>query len=293
MKRYQLWVGLACSLASLGRAAPARAGIEECGNIDIDANATCTLEVEGGCEAKCKPLAVEAACAGQLELSCRSRCDVEADLSCTAACNLGSCVADCTIDPPRFDCTAECNLQADAECAGQCQANADQSECEASCKATYSASCDAQCQGTPPSASCEAKCQARCDADCTAKANVDCQVDCQAEGYVDCKARVKGGCDVACSSPEGALFCDGQYVDPRGELQQCIDALRAQLDIQVEARGTASSDCAGNTCSGEAEGSASASCDLGPGAPAAGTPGALCLLLAAAGAVGARWRKKR
>ena len=293
VKSKHLWVGLFCSLAALGRSAPALAGIEECGNINVDADATCTVEVEGGCEGQCTPVTVQAACAGELELGCRGRCDVDAELSCTATCNIASCVAECDIDPPEFDCTAECNVQAEAECAGQCEADADRRQCEASCKATYSASCDASCQGTPPSASCQAKCEARCEADCSARANVDCQVACQAEGYVACETRVQGGCEVACSRPEGALFCDGQYVDPERELQECIDAIEARLDIEVEARGSASSDCSGNTCSGDVEGEASASCDLGSGAPGAGAPGALGLLLAAAGAAGARLRRKR
>ena len=139
---------------------------------------------------------------------------------------------------------------------------------------------------------CQAKCEARCAADCSAQANVDCQVDCQAEGYVECKTRVQGGCEVACSRPDGALFCDGQYVEAR-ELDECIAAIEAELDIEVEARGSASSDCSGNRCEGNAEGSASASCAMESGAPTAGAPGAMGLLLALAGVVGARLRRKR
>jgi hypothetical protein len=117
-------------------------------------------------------------------------------------------------------------------------------------------------------------------------------VDCQSEGYVECKARVEGGCEVACSRPEGALFCDGQYVDHGGNLEECIAAIEAAVDIEVQT--SAEGDCSGNTCSGSAEGSATASCNLGsgPGDDASGA-GALLGLLAAAGMAGARMRRGR
>src|SRR5262245_56997770 len=80
VKKHHLWVGLYCSLAALGAAAPAFASIEECGDINIDPDATCTVEVEGGCEAQCTPVHVEAACAAELEVDCRGQCDVDANL---------------------------------------------------------------------------------------------------------------------------------------------------------------------------------------------------------------------
>jgi hypothetical protein len=295
VKRKFILVSISMVALSVGAAEPAFAGIEACGDINIEADAECTVLVEGGCEAQCTPVTVEAACAGELEVDCRGECDVEAEASCTATCNVASCVAECTVDPPSFECSAECNLQAEATCQGECQANANRRECEASCKATYSASCDASCERTPGSASCQAKCEASCEADCSARANVDCQVSCQSRGYVDCKARVQGGCEVACREPEGAIFCDGQYVDDGGNLQACADAIRSALAIEVDvtASGSATSECSGGTCAGSAEGKASASCDLGSAPPDAQNPGALLALIAAAGVTGARLRRRR
>jgi hypothetical protein len=291
VKRKFILVGIWAAALGLGTTERAFAGIEACGNINIEANAECTVELEGGCEALCTPVKVEAACAGELEVDCRGQCDVEAQASCTATCSVGTCVADCNIDPPSFNCSAECNLQADANCSAECQANGNRSECEASCKATYSASCDSSCERTPGSASCQAKCEASCAADCSAKANVDCQVSCQSRGYVDCKARVQGGCEVACREPEGAIFCDGQYVDDGGNLQACADAIREAVDIQVETSGSAESDCAGNTCSGSAEGTASASCAIAQAPREADNSGALLALLAAVSVTVARLRR--
>src|SRR5438105_1420269 len=69
---------------------------------------------------------------------------------------------------------------------------------------------------------CQAKCEASCSGSCTAKANVDCDVSCQATGYANCEAMLTGGCQAQCTTPQGALFCDGQYVDTGNNLQQCI-----------------------------------------------------------------------
>ena len=79
---------------------------------------------------------------------------------------------------------------------------------------------------------------------------------------------------MACKGDEGALFCNGQYVDTGNNLQACVDALRAALDIQVEGKAEAHSECAGgNGC--RAEGRATAEVSSGcsvvwPGTPSRG-----------------------
>jgi hypothetical protein len=122
-----------------------------------------------------------------------------------------------------------------------------------------------------------AKCQASCSGSCTAQANVNCNVSCQAMGYANCEAMLSGGCTAQCMTPQGALFCDGNYVDTGNNLQNCIDELKSALNITVMA--SASGNCSGNQCMGQAQ--ASASCiasDVGSGA--SGTGG---LLFAGAG----------
>lgn len=114
---------------------------------------------------------------------------------------------------------------------------------------------------TPAEANCQAKCDASCSGSCKAEANADCQIDCQASGFADCKVDVEGGCKGHCNEPEGALFCDGQYVDAGNNLQECIAALKALLNIEVYADGSAM--CSGNTCT--AEGVAGCSCTANGG----------------------------
>lgn len=135
----------------------------------------------------------------------------------------------------------------------------------------------------PAEVDCEGKCQAACTGSCEAQANIDCQIDCQADGYVDCRADLQGGCEVSCKRPEGALFCDGQYVDVGARLEECVAALRTLLDVMVYAHGEA--ECVGNTC--HARGEVGCSCDV-DAAPEAGL-----LALVGLGFLARRRRRER
>jgi hypothetical protein len=74
---------------------------------------------------------------------------------------------------------------------------------------------------------CQEKCQQSCRGIQTAKVNMDCQLKCYTvERYTNCSAKLTGGCQTQCQAQKGALFCDGQYVDAGGNLQQCLDALK-------------------------------------------------------------------
>ena len=161
----------------------------------------------------------------------------------------------------------------------------------ASCQATASAECEASCEATPPSADCRAQCEASCTGQCTAQARAECQIDCQSDGYADCKFDAQGGCEAECSAPEGALFCDGQYVDHGGNAEECIASLEAWIKskVDVKATGSAMGECKNGTCEAEAEGEASASCATVPGG-AAGSGVALVGMILAGAAIGRRRR---
>jgi hypothetical protein len=260
-------------LASLAVACPvvlapalAHAGLEACNNIDIRANAQCKLEASGGCTAQCEPTHFRAACAGKLTAQCDGECSVSADVQCKASCE-GSCTGQCTANPGSFDCrgscTATCDADCDARCSGSAGGGSASGSCKAQCEANCGAKCDAQCTGTLPNASCEGKCAASCEGSCRAKASAQCQIDCQARLEGSCTAELEGGCKARCQTPKGALFCDGQYVDTGDRLDECIEALKAALHIKVE--GSASGECSGNQCTGEAEGSVS--CAASPRTP--------------------------
>ncbi|MBM4359435.1 MAG: hypothetical protein FJ096_15130, partial [Deltaproteobacteria bacterium] len=88
-------------------------------------------------------------------------------------------------------------------------------------------------------------------------------------------------CKAQCSKPEGALFCNGQYVDS-DDLGACIEALAA---IEIEVSGSAQ--CSGNTCSAEG----SVSCAASPLVPGSGSAAALVGVALAGMAVAGRRRR--
>jgi hypothetical protein len=240
-------------VAAVGALAPepARAGIGACGDIHVEAEAMCEVVAPGiECEGMCEPLSVRAACAASLAADCRGECPELPSVECSGSC-MGGCEAECTnLEPGEFDCQGSCEADCGGRCAASCNANEDRAGCEASCQGSCGASCEGHCNVELPEADCMAHCEASCEGSCEADANFECQVDCQAMGQADCEADVSGGCDVQCQGEEGALFCDGQYVDHGNNLDECLAALREGLDIEVQAEASGmasaelSSDCA-------------------------------------------------
>lgn len=231
----------------------ANAGLGACGDIHVEASAECEVLVGVECEAQCRPVSFEAQCAAELYAACEADCQGSIEVGCSGTCE-ADCNAECSVDPGRFDCKANCFAEGRASCEGSCS----DSQCYASCEATLEAECSASCDVVPPSAECTGRCEASCEGYCQARSDLQCQIDCQAGGYVDCQASLSGGCEAECNG-EGALFCDNQYIDHGGNLQECIDSLRALLDIEV--MGEASGSCGNGRCEGMASGSVSCSVD--------------------------------
>lgn len=239
----------------------AHAGIEACGNIDVSANATCEVAVEGGCTAKCEPVNFTVSCAAELYATCDGSCTATATAQCTGSCQT-SCEAECNVDPGSFDCEGACRADCSADCSGQCAASATRADCEASCSSTCSGECSSQCNLTPAQADCMAQCQSCCSGSCDAQANMSCQIDCQATGYAECRTNLQGGCEAQCTKPEGALFCDGQYVDAGNRLEDCLNYLEDVLKIDVQGYARGNANCENGTCT--AEGEAGISCATAP-----------------------------
>jgi hypothetical protein len=118
-------------------------------------------------------------------------------------------------------------------------------------------------------------------------------VNCQSDAYGECQADVQGGCKADCANPRGALFCEGEYVDHNGTVDECIAALKAALPtITVDASAQGESSCSGSSCQASGEAEASASCAFAHGNGGAGALGALGMF-AALGAVFMRRRSAR
>ena len=266
------------------------ANLSACGNIELAANAKCEMRVEGGCVASCEPVSFRVQCAADLYVGCNGQCNAQVEASCTASCQAG-CQAECQVDPGAFECSASCRADCGASCDARCAADPNSAQCAASCEATCGGECDARCEATPPSADCEAQCQACCTGSCDAKANIDCQIDCQADGFVSCESELKGGCEVACQKPDGALFCDGQYVNVGDQIDQCVAQLESLLQIKVEGYASGNAQCSDGRCT--AEGEAGVSCAQSPGNTSSGAAAILGAIAAFGLALGRRKNEKK
>ncbi|HVW26289.1 MAG TPA: hypothetical protein VHC69_13050 [Polyangiaceae bacterium] len=281
----------AVALATVLAAAPARAGIAACGNIDVTADAKCTANVDpGGCEAQCTPPSFEAACAAKLEAQCETMCNKLPDVSCTGSCQ-GDCETECNAQPATFDCEGNCTANCNGDCQSKCSSSSNSTDCEAQCNATCSSECHGQCTATPAEVDCKGKCEASCQGSCKVDANFDCQTTCQGQGFVDCKTNVQPGiCKAQCQEPHGAIFCNGQFVDNGGNAEQCIDALKAYLSSHVVVNAAGSAMCTSDDVC-EAQGKVSCHCST-PARRGGSTSGLLAIagLLGLAGALRLRRR---
>lgn len=233
----------------------ATTGPEACGGIDFWAVSECHFEFEGGCEASCEPLSFSAACDGQ--------CSIAIDGGCTASCN-AECVAECEYNPAQFSCEASCSSDCYAAASAHCGSD---SGCYSYFEASCSAQCQAECSYVPASASCQSRCDASCSASCDLEANAECEIE--------CTSSLEGGCLLDCQQPEGALFCDGQYI-PVQDLPACLQYLWENFEIGVEA---------------EASAELTMSCAVADPGPAGGAGAALWLAGLALGAVALRRRR--
>lgn len=292
----------------IGSSDEASAGLADCGNIHVEAEASCEARIAAECTAQCEPINFTAACSGQLYAECEGECSAEIEASCTASCE-GECEASCEVEPGDFECEGECYGECQAECNGNCSAHAeaecegsdDQAACEAeasarcegSCDATCDGECGVSCDGTPIEADCEAKCEASCEGQCSAEANADCQIDCQADGFVECETELEGGCTAQCETEDGAIFCDGEYVDHGDNFADCVEALNAVLlaNVKLSAEGSSDSSCTGNRCEAEAEGTAKAETNCSISEPKSSRPGVA--LWAALGLLGLTLSRRR
>jgi MYXO-CTERM domain-containing protein len=115
---------------------------------------------------------------------------------------------------------------------------------------------------------------------------MDCQLNCQSKGYLDCRTNLQGGCETACTQPDGALFCDGQYMDVGSQIDQCVAALEAAFQIEVTGYANGNAQCSGGSCTANAE--AGISCAQSRGDTSGSALGVLGALAAFGLALGRR-----
>src|SRR5207244_2079954 len=107
MKRALSFAATGLCLALGAWSGNAHAGLSSCGDINVEADATCEVEVQGGCTVHCAEPQLQVACSAKLEASCQGMCTADADVKCTGSCDVKGCEAKCNVDPGSFDCNAE------------------------------------------------------------------------------------------------------------------------------------------------------------------------------------------
>lgn len=203
-----------------------------CGSFDFSGGLDCKIQVSGGCSANCSSLKFEAACTG----GCTATpVDAGPDSGCVDPCG-AQCVKQC--DPAHLDCFVGCHNECDEPTVAECKQSTPNADCVSEAKAHCDMHCKESCK-IPPS-NCEEHCNRCCTGSCTTQVNYSCDTKCFAD--------VKGGCDVHCAKPEGALFCNGQYVNA-GDVEACISYLVQQgVSVDVSARGSVQ--CSLQGCAG-------------------------------------------
>lgn len=244
--------------------------IQACGNIQVRSNSSCQVILDPpSCNLQCQPLRMRAACSAKLAVACQGHCDAQVRVGCQDHC-ADVCLPQCRLDAGNFSCQAQCRGGCEIACSARCQSKTQasgqgasfQARCESSCRAQCGTTCSGGCTGDTPSLSCEQRCDKVCLPQCQAKANIDCQVDCQSSGFARCEAELQGGCEAKCRSGQGALFCDGQFVNTQelhDDLRGCVGALNGLLITKV--KGYANASCDGK---GRCEAEAGISCNVAP-----------------------------
>jgi MYXO-CTERM domain-containing protein len=249
------------------RAADGGSGPNPCGNFDFTAGISCKIQVSGGCSANCSPLRFEAACTGM--------CGATADTMCVDNCGT-TCVAMC--NPALLDCFKGCHDECDGPTVEICKKDHPNEDCATNARAQCDVHCNDSCK-VPPN-SCQEHCNKCCTGSCTTQINFACDFSCFAD--------VKGGCDVQCQKPEGAIFCNDQYVHA-SDVKACITYLATQgIKVDASATGTVGCDLSGCHESGSSKG-----CSVSPSSAAGGASGVAALLGLAAALVRSRSRKRR
>jgi hypothetical protein len=222
---------LSAAVVVFAASSPARAAREDlgpCGTFDFSDGLNCKLEVSGGCTGKCAPLQVTAACQGGCTAS-------STQSNCTNNCGT-QCIKEC--NPKMLDCFVGCHAECDGPVEAQCKAKGGVQDC----KVQAQAQCDMHCKDSckiPPS-NCDEHCNTCCTGACDTQLNFDCDLKCT----VDVQAK----CDVACKKPEGAVFCNGQYVNAT-DVKACVTYL-ATRNIKVDTSASGSVTCTGTDCAG-------------------------------------------
>lgn len=246
------------ALVSLLAAPAAAQGIEECGNVYVESDANCGYLYDEECTESCTVGNVYDACAAITYPTCDQECTPVLEQSCVETCRT-TCDPDCETLPAGAateNCFGLCFEECQGDCDAVCADVDDEEACEASCGYTCSVNCEGRCDEVGNDDTCDTTCTSACSGACEADSEQECQIDCQLREREACEAAVIARCETDCGGTDGALFCDGKYVDHQDNLEQCVDYLEGFVDGGVDVDPDANIDCEeddGTECAGDAE----------------------------------------
>ena len=270
-------------------AARARA-VDACGGITLPEGASCEVVQGSRCMPRCGSAGYERACAPLLYEGCagtgaggtggtggEAACALDIDPACVPP-READCLSACA--PETFDCVGYCRVACLAGCAAsRCAGDPSAPTCVA-CEATCRGACEDVCAGAP--ADCAGQCTAAAQGSCISGGYHDCQAACQQGGFEGCAEALRGSCADACagagdSEASGrALFCGGDYVDGRPDVQACIDHLASE-GVQITLV-TDPALCEGPSCGPQDEASSPSACSAGSAGRRAPAAALLALL---------------
>lgn len=250
MKTTNRVVGFGAFLVAVGIAPEARADLDACGGVYLEAEAAAKCEVipTETCTPKCTEVAGEKVCAARLTTTCNGGCTASAELACVSTCS-ETCVPSCTTtetdSPP--NCNGLCMSDCQQDCTAKCADAPNKGECRSSCAQCCSNNCKDQCSSKEET-TCAPVCSLACAGSCVAKANIDCQVTCQSDLFTTCKETVVEECKDECTTTGAAIFCDGQFLATAGDLEGCADDLKAEFDIDLDISVAVKAECEDDSC---------------------------------------------
>jgi hypothetical protein len=233
----------------LGFAGEARAGyLAACGDVWVDAFASCEILPTETCTTECMPVAVETVCAARLETTCEGSCTATADTLCRTDCET-TCEPVCTAALPEGppNCMGMCVSGCSADCAAACGPGSPV-HCRSSCEQCCASNCRDEC--TPePAPACDTTCVSSCFGTCEGRAKMDCQITCQDSAFSSCETTVVNECTNECETTGGAIFCDGQFM-AAADLQACADELNTAFGFGLDVEASLHAEATVDTNSG-------------------------------------------
>jgi len=265
--------------------------LDKCGGVYLSADSKCEFKPVQECMTSCATTSVEQACAQKTSTMCSASCTTTDTTTCVKT-HSDSCSKECDTITEKSShevCTTECVDSCTADAVKRKDFGGDRDKCHQNCAQNCNTSCE-KCSETDQKTDCTTKCMSVVENECTEEVNRDCLLSCQTDNYTSCETDTVNTCTTTCHDKQGALFCDGQFIDA-DDLQACADQLAAEFSFSIDITAHATVNGNGSVTTTNKDGSKTTTkCSFSP--PTQGHGGMALGALAALGLVVARRRRR-